>query len=540
MTASEMVEVRDRRELPFFQVRLGALAAIGDAAGGPRRLRAVGFYALLCQLANEQRHVGEHREVRAGYPTLADRGRVSRATVKQMLDALSLAGVVRRERVDDAERGTTVMIVHLPVQHGAWTAVTVAMVEQIATPRAGGHLLCDLGLIVVLLELCASQRAELGGLSAQATRGEIAARAGISVDRLDDRIRLLEDAGILSVERRRRANGGRHLPSSYTIHEAPPVPCDVATLAPRPDHSEAADRCRQGRKPVPAGPQTGPDRAASQGTQGGRPVPAGPQTGPRRAANQGRQGGEPVPVGPQHGTPGAANEYRQGGNAATPGNRLRPSIARAGEQAVENDIEVPPPTPPSADTQRGERDAVDTAALELCEALIAAWEPALGDSPRRRFHAEQAAWLAAAAELLAAHPRPRLQNALDHMVCDEIFGSRALTMRGFAGVVDQLLARHHARQRRTSGPLDSPTAGELDWARARELLERAIARHGRDDRKAALAELREHCELFAAFVEQVRWATLCEEPMRYSEPRYAQLWTQLAHAHKIAAVGVAA
>jgi hypothetical protein len=126
------------------------------------------------------------------------------------------------------------------------------------------------------------------------------------------------------------------------------------------------------------------------------------------------------------------------------------------------------------------------------------------------------------------------------MVCDEILGSRALTMRGFAGVVDQLLARHHARQRRSSGPLDSPTAGELDWARARELLERAIARHGRDDRKAALAELRQHSELFAAFVEQARWATLCEEPMRYSEPRFAQLWTQLAHAHKIAAVGAAA
>ena len=43
MTASEMVEVRDRRELPFFQVRLGALAAIREAACGPRRLRALGF-----------------------------------------------------------------------------------------------------------------------------------------------------------------------------------------------------------------------------------------------------------------------------------------------------------------------------------------------------------------------------------------------------------------------------------------------------------------------------------------------------------------
>jgi len=38
----------------------------------------------------------------------------------------------------------------------------------------------------------------------------------------------------------------------------------------------------------------------------------------------------------------------------------------------------------------------------------------------------------------------------------------------------------------------------------------------------------------------VRWATLCEEPMRYSEPRYAQLWTQLAHAHTTRGTGAAA
>ena len=93
MTASETVEVRDRRELPFFQVRLGAVAAIREAVSGPRRLRAIGFYALSCQLANEQRHAGEHRAIRVGYQTLADRGRASKTTVKQMLDALALAGV---------------------------------------------------------------------------------------------------------------------------------------------------------------------------------------------------------------------------------------------------------------------------------------------------------------------------------------------------------------------------------------------------------------------------------------------------------------
>ncbi len=52
------------------------------------RLRAIGFYALLCQLANEQRHTGEHRVVRAPYDMLAARGQMSKRSVKLLLDAL--------------------------------------------------------------------------------------------------------------------------------------------------------------------------------------------------------------------------------------------------------------------------------------------------------------------------------------------------------------------------------------------------------------------------------------------------------------------
>jgi len=212
-----------------------------------------------------------------------------------MLDVLALARVVRCERVDDPERGTTVMVVHLLVQDGGWTAVTVAMAEHVALPRLGGHRLCDLGVIVVLLELCASQRAELGGLSAQVTRGEIAARAGISVDRLDDRIQLLEHASVLSVERRRRPNGGRHLPSAYTIHEAPPARSSSIAAAPRSGTGRAADRYPQGRASVPAARRTSTSRAARQGMQGGKLVPEGRQTGTCRAAGEYPQGGNAAP-----------------------------------------------------------------------------------------------------------------------------------------------------------------------------------------------------------------------------------------------------
>ncbi len=161
---------------------------------------------------------------------------------------------------------------------------------------------------------------------------------------------------------------------------------------------------------------------------------------------------------------------------------------------------------------------------------MSAWAPALGESPRRAYVADRERWLAAAGELLERHPRARLAYALDYMLGDEILGSRALTLPGFAQVADQLLARHHARSRRATAPAPVAVAG-MGWAAARELLERAVQRYGRDDRAGALAELATRSELFAAFVERVRWSTLCEQPMRYSESRYAQLWNDLTREH---------
>ncbi len=272
----ELVQVRDRRELPFFQVHLAAVRAIRETASGPRLVRAIGFYALLCQIANEQRHSGEHAVAQVSYDTLTRRGQVSRSTVKALLDNLAHAVVTGCERVNDSARGAAVSLLHLLISEGGWTAVTVAMAEHLATERPSGHLLRDLGLVVVLLELCSEQRAEHGGLAAETTRVAIAERAGLTVDRLDDCNQILEHAGLLSIERRRAANGGRHLPSTYTLHEAPTV---------------------QGGQRVLAGRQTGTGRAADEYGQGGRRVPAGRQTGTGRAANRYWQGSGRVPAG---------------------------------------------------------------------------------------------------------------------------------------------------------------------------------------------------------------------------------------------------
>ena len=188
---SAEVAIRDRRELPFFQVRLQAVRAVREVVAGPRRARTIGFYGLLCQLANEQRHTGEHRIVRAGYAALTERAQVARHSVKVLLDNVQRARVVRYERVNDPGKGATVSMLHLLVHEGSWTPVTATMAEHLARPRAGAHVLRDLGMVVVLLELCCEQRAQHGGSSASTSRREIGERAGLAVDRVDDCVRVL-------------------------------------------------------------------------------------------------------------------------------------------------------------------------------------------------------------------------------------------------------------------------------------------------------------------------------------------------------------
>ena len=488
-----MVEIRDRRELPFFLVRLNAVSEIRCNVGGARRLRAVGFYALLCQLANEQRHTGEHRTVRVTYDQLARRGQMSKHSVKTLLDILMGAGVVRYERLADPDRGATISLLHLLIHDGQWTPISVAMADRLALDRPGGYLVRDLGLVVVLLEFCAQQREQHGGLRAEVMRTDIAERTGLTVDRVDDCNRVLEHAGMLEITRRRAANGGRYLASLYTIIEA------------RPDERH-----------------------------GGVSELATRRDGTGKAENEYRQGGAMVLASRRDGTGKAENEYRQGGISATAGTDTPPSYVRARDVSEETIEKNPTPNPQPSSVAHdpngleGERGA-RSAEQEFCEALLAAWEPVLGDSPRRSFEGNHARWLATAAELLQRHPRGRLDQALVYMVTDELLGSDALTMPGFAKVADKLIARAHARKLRV-GTRSTPggTDHGMGWQDAKVKLERAIQRHGRDGREAALRELASENPLLPRFIERVRWSELCEQPLRYVERKYAEIWAEIA------------
>lgn len=482
--AQPAVTIRDRRELPFFQVRLKAVQMIRDEVSGPRRLRTIGFYALLCQLANEQRHTGEHRRLQFTYDSLARRAGIAKSNLKLMLGLLERAGVVRYERLTDPQRGAIISILHLLIQDGAWTAITVAMADRLASERAGGHLLRDLGLVVVLLEFCVAQRDELGSLNAEVSRTEIACQAGLAIDRVDDCNRLLQAAGVLTITRRRSVNGGRNLASLYTIHEAPTT--------------------------VDGGGQT--ELTGRQNRTG-------------RAEDLNWQDGGLELTGRQNRTPSPEDLNWQSGNSATGWDETPPSNTRARSELEETAIENNPMRP---EPRRNGGEGAFDPAEQLCLTFLKAWAPVLGDSPAQNYRVSQAQWQIAASRLLARHTPERLKRAFEQMLADEIVGSRALTMPAFEKVADQLIARHHARSQASRATWGQrPDDQRLRWPEAKQHLERAIQRHGRDHRDRALAELSARDELLVLFVERVRWSVLCEQPIKFVEGRYTELWSEI-------------
>jgi hypothetical protein len=105
---------------------------------------------------------------------------------------------------------------------------------------------------------------------------------------------------VLGVDRRRGGAGGRHLPSTYTIHEAPQarVP-ERAPAGARSDTGRAGDTYCQGGEPVLPGRARSTGRAGNQYSQGGLGVPAGRDPGTGREGFGYSQGGIPPPSVPR-------------------------------------------------------------------------------------------------------------------------------------------------------------------------------------------------------------------------------------------------
>ena len=190
-----------------------------------------------------------------------------------------------------------------------------------------------------------------------------------------------------------------------------------------------------------------------------------------------------------------------------------------------------PPDPLDRPTERiADPDAAEMGEAEqVCQEFLAAWAPVLGVELSALYQGDEARWTSAARRLRARHSPERLRAAFAQMLEDEIIGSQATTLPKFERVVDRLLARRNALQNRR--PASAPP-GDGGWSAARARLEQAIRRHGRDHRKLALRDLAAVDPRLVTFVERVGWPVLCEQEMRFAEPRYRATWLELTQTHQ--------
>ena len=127
------------------------------------------------------------------------------------------------------------------------------MADRLAAPRDGGHLLRDLGLIVVLLEFWFGRvRKGRGRRRRRPARKSLSTPVSTSIASTNPTTSSKRPVG--SSSNGDYDNGGRNLPSIYTIHEAPLSQGGETELAASGNEtSRAADRNGQGGKTELAG-----------------------------------------------------------------------------------------------------------------------------------------------------------------------------------------------------------------------------------------------------------------------------------------------
>jgi hypothetical protein len=494
---NDRIHIYDRRRPPYFMVRLAALRAIRAHSGDRLRARTIGLYVLLCELGNEQRAKDQRLRIQANYEELTARagGGLHKKTLKTLLTTLKDAEVAEVS-TPLGPRGMMPTLVQLTELKGWYIEISVPLARHLQE-HPETDLLRSLSLIATILELCHEQ----DGDHAAATRGEIANLLGLSSPRtLDGWVENLKCAGVLNVTVRPLERGGFDS-NLWEVLEPPPVSIarEAASAATEPtSRSDGTDL------PQPAN-QPGAVRAPTSSTEGTdleqREHPPGADCAPDGA------------LGAPHA--GASDVAGENSRTTTSPQPLTPSTS-------------------SAETDGGEEQVWD--AKRLCERLLEVVEP-LSPKMRLKFEKDRSRWLAAAAEVLERYPSPaELAPAFAYIPEDHILGSRAATMPGFEKVVEELIFR--ANQRASAGRSGAIVAApgnhdsRLSWDQARQRLTRAITTHGRDDARAAIAELDRESPLYAAFIAEVRWSRLCTEPLHFNHKHFSEIWARISEARE--------
>jgi hypothetical protein len=379
------------------------------------------------------------------------------------------------------------------------------------------------------------------GLVADLSTKELRAAAGLS-DRSYRRAREQLLAGV-EVELE-QAGGGRAKTNRWLVHD--PRIAGVPPIDPRPRRRRSSGHNRpllvsQSAELNTGGSHCHPETRANAGPLFGKPRPKqdpfcadephnpgqnwtlSPETPAETTETPAQTPAETTETPAE--TPAETTETP----AETPAKTPAPSV-RAGKEP--QNLRTIPPNPPDRPAERiADQDAAAMGdAEQVCQEFLAAWAPVLGVELVDLYRSDEVRWTKAARRLGARHSHERLRAAFAQMLEDEIIGSQATTLPKFERVVDRLLARRNALQNKR--PAATTPRGDAGWSGARARIEQAIKRHGRDHRKLALADLAAVDPRLVTFVERVGWLVLCEQEMRFAEPRYRAFWLELAENHQ--------
>ena len=405
-----------------------ALEAIHEHSEGAARGKALGLYVVLSDLANEQRHVGQHRRIEATYNDLIERlrtpkkrGSIGRSSLRELLTVLDDAAVAHYTVQIDPRIGRIPSVIEIPEQRGRHIQVTIKSIRSLAAQPI--DLLPALGLIATLLALCDDQ----GAPQAEASRKHITGQLGWRSSRtLDALVTALESAGLLKVTQQRDERG-RSRPSLWDVIE--------------PDESlgtSAAICSEPGADSGLSGSGGGTVRVQAKDDRGAKPGLSSSSTG----------------------TVGVQPQERQGADCTSSGPAAAGPYARVGD-VREKDKKTPtPPSPSGPGAPVGGKQRTEDLEEMLCEALLATLQPLNGDGPRRVFEQKRSQWLRAAGEVLSRYSIEQTHVAMAYMLTDRVKGSAGVTMPGFARVVRRTAVPRRKRgnaspSRRPAAPGDS-------------------------------------------------------------------------------------
>ena len=382
-----------------------ALEAIHEHSEGTARGKALGLYVVLCDLANEQRHVGQHQRIEATYDDLIERlrtpkkrGSIGRSSLRELLTVLDDAAVAHYTVQIDPRIGRIPSVIEIPEQRGRHIQVTIKSIRSLATQPI--DLLPALGLIATLLALCDDQ----GAPQAEASRKHITGQLGWRSPRtLDALVTALESAGLLKVTQQQDERG-RSRPRLWDVIE-PDESFDTA----------AATFSEPGTDSGLWGGGGGTVRGSAENDGDAKPGLSSSGTGTVGVRPQEPQGADITSFGPA-----AARPY-----------------ARVGD-VQEKDKKTPkPPSPSGPEAPVGGEQRTEDLKEQLCEDLLATLQPRNGDGPRRAYEQRRNQWLRAAGEVLSRYSIEQAHVAMAYMLTDYVKGSAGVSMPGFANVVER-------------------------------------------------------------------------------------------------------